>query len=98
MPDGKGFRNDQVVHLRVVWRQVERTTIPVTAVARLGGQSFVFVAEARGKQFFALQKPVRLGDIEDNNYIVLDGLKPGEKLITSGVQMLADGMPVAPQS
>jgi len=98
MPEGKGFRNDQVVHLRLVWREVERTTIPVTAVARLGGQAFAFVAESKGNQYFAHQRPVRLGDIEDNYYIVLEGLKPGEKLITSGVQMLADGMPVAPQS
>jgi cell shape-determining protein MreC len=33
-----------------------------------------------------------------NNYVVLDGIKPGDKIITSGVQMLVDGMPVAPES
>jgi hypothetical protein len=29
---------------------------------------------------------------------VLDGIKPGDKLITTGVQMLADGVPVKPQA
>jgi len=33
-----------------------------------------------------------------NNYVVLDGIKPGERVITSGVQMLVDGMPVIPQT
>jgi hypothetical protein len=31
-----------------------------------------------------------------NNYVVLDGLKAGDKVITSGTQFLVDGMPVAP--
>ena len=29
-----------------------------------------------------------------NDYVVLDGLKPGEKLIVSGVQKIGDGAPV----
>ena len=28
------------------------------------------------------------------DYVVLDGIKPGDKVITTGVQMLADGVPV----
>jgi multidrug efflux pump subunit AcrA (membrane-fusion protein) len=72
--------------------------IPVTAVSRMAGQTFAFVAESNGKQTVAKQKPVQLGEIVGNNYVILDGIKPGEQIITSGVQMLADGMPVAPQS
>jgi hypothetical protein len=30
--------------------------------------------------------------------VVLDGIKPGEKIITTGVQVLADGMPVNPST
>ncbi|HEX8926018.1 MAG TPA: efflux RND transporter periplasmic adaptor subunit, partial [Terriglobales bacterium] len=98
VPANKGFRNDELVHLRLVWREQERTTIPVTAVSRLGGTTFAFVAEDKDGKSFARQKPVKLGDITGNEYVVLDGLKPGDKLITSGVQMLVDGMPVTPQS
>jgi RND family efflux transporter MFP subunit len=92
------FRNDQLVHVRVVYQQVDKPLIPITAVSRLAGQTFAFVAEGDGKQTVAKQKPVRLGEIIGNNYVILDGIKPGEQIITSGVQMLADGMPVAPQS
>jgi RND family efflux transporter MFP subunit len=92
------LRNDQLVHVRVVYQQIDKPLIPVTAVSRLAGQTFAFVAESDGKQTVAKQKPVQLGEIIGNNYVILDGIKPGELIITSGVQMLADGMPVAPQS
>jgi RND family efflux transporter MFP subunit len=92
------FRNDQLVHVRVVYQQIDKPLIPVTAISRLAGQTFAFVAESDGKQTVARQKPVQLGEIIGNNYVILEGIKPGEQIITSGVQMLADGMPVTPQS
>lgn len=92
------FRNEQLVHARVVYQQIDKPVIPVTAVSRMAGQTFAFVAESNGKQTVAKQKPVQLGEIVGNDYVILDGIKPGEQIITSGVQMLADGMPVAPQS
>jgi RND family efflux transporter MFP subunit len=92
------FRNDQLVHARVVYQKIDKPLIPVTAISRQAGQTFAFVAESDGKQTVAKQKPVQLGDIVGNNYVILEGIKPGEQIITSGVQMLADGMPVTPQS
>ena len=92
------FRNDQLVHARVIYQQIDKPLVPVTAVSRMAGQTFAFVAESDGEQTVAKQRPVELGDIVGNNYVVLDGIKPGDRIITSGVQMLADGMPVLPQS
>ncbi len=92
------FRNDQVVHSRVVWKQESKPLIPVTAVSRMGGQTFAFVTENQNGGPVAKQRTVRLGEIVGNDYIVLDGLKPGETVITTGVQMLSDGMAVSPES
>jgi hypothetical protein len=39
-----------------------------------------------------------VGDLIGNDYVVLDGIKTGDKIIVTNVQMLADGMPVVPQS
>lgn len=89
------FRNAQQVHARVVWSEQKHPLIPVTAVSRLSGKIFVFVAEASGQQTVAHQKVIEVGDMVGNDYVVLDGIKAGEKVIVSGVQMLADGMPVA---
>jgi membrane fusion protein (multidrug efflux system) len=41
---------------------------------------------------------IQVGDLVGNDYVVLDGIKPGERLIVSNIQLLADGMPVIPQS
>ncbi len=90
------FRNEQLVHARVVWRQVDRPLIPVTAVNRVSGQMFAFVAEDAGTGAVARQRALKVGEIVGNDYVVLDGIKPGDRIISSGVQMLADNMPVKP--
>jgi RND family efflux transporter MFP subunit len=92
------LRNDQQVHARIIWSEQKRPVIPVTAVSRLSGKIFAFVAEGQGQQAVARQKVIQVGDLVGNDYVVLEGLKPGERLIVSGIQLLADGMPVIPQS
>ncbi len=92
------FRNAQQVHARVVWSERQAPVIPVTAVSRLSGKMFAFVAEGSGQQAVAKQRVIQVGDLIGNDYVVLDGIKPGDKIIVSNVQMLADGMPVMPQS
>jgi RND family efflux transporter MFP subunit len=88
------FRNAQQVHSRVVWSEEKKPMIPVTAVSRQSGKIFAFVAEGDGKQTVARQRLITVGDLIGNDYVVLDGIRPGDKLIVSSVQMLADGMPV----
>lgn len=95
--DGRGqFRADQFVRARVVWSQAPGLTVPVTAVLRINAQYFAFVAEKAGEGMVAKQKPVDLGDIIGNAYIVKSGLTPGEQLIVSGLQKIRDGAPVMP--
>jgi RND family efflux transporter MFP subunit len=89
------LRSSQFVRARVIWKSEPGLLIPVTAVSRVSGQYFVFVAEAKDKGTVARQRPVRLGSIVGNDYVVLDGIKPGDLLIVSGTQNLADGAPVA---
>ncbi|HLJ78544.1 MAG TPA: efflux RND transporter periplasmic adaptor subunit [Acidobacteriaceae bacterium] len=91
------LRNAQLVKARVVWGVTPKPVVPVLAVTRLGGQAFVYVAQGKGNgQFVAHQQAISLGDTVGNNYAVLGGLANGEKVITSGTQMLVDGMPVMP--
>ncbi len=77
---------------------VDIVDIPVIAVSRLSGKTFAFVAEGNGQQAVARQRVVQLGDMIGNDYVVLDGIKPGDKIIVSGLQILQDGMPVIPQT
>ena len=87
-------RSSQFVRARVIWKAEPGLLIPVTAVSRVSGQYFAFVAEPKDKGLVARQRPVRLGPILGNDYVVLDGLEPGDRLIVSGAQNLVDGTPV----
>lgn len=92
------LRTSQFTRARLLWGTKRMPLVPVLAVSRLGGQFFVFVAEPATNGFVARQKPLKVGQIVGNDYAVLDGIKPGDRIIISGTQFLVDGMPVAPQS
>jgi RND family efflux transporter MFP subunit len=95
--EGRGqYRSDQFVRARVVWTTVQGLTIPVTAVSRINAQFFAFVAEKSAQGMQAKQKPVQLGEIIGNDYVLQSGLAPGEQLIVSGLQKIRDGAPVMP--
>ena len=64
--------------------------IPYKAVVELMGEYFVYVVnEAR-----ASQRKVTLGMRIYDKAIVKEGLKPGERIVTEGVQKLRDNAPV----
>lgn len=90
----RDLRADQFIKARVIWQRSPSLTIPTTAISRLAGQNFVYVAEAKEDKLVARQKPVKLGVIQGNNQQVTEGLKAGDKVITSGVQKLSDGAPI----
>jgi len=92
------FRNSQLVKARVVWSTAPAPTVPVLAVTRIGGQSFVYVATVGDKGTVAKQRAVTLGDTIGNDYAVISGLNAGDKVIVSGIQFLIDGVPVRPIS
>ena len=92
----EAVRHSEIVKARVIWDTTPKAVVPVLAVSRLGGQTFVYVAEDEGGKYFAKQRPVTLGDTVGNDYAVQNGLKEGDKVIVSGTQFLMDGAPVMP--
>ena len=94
----RGLRVAQQVRAQVVWSSHEGTVIPILAVNRISGQFFAFLAVKEGNGMVARQRLLKLGDTIGNDYVVLDGLKPGDHIVTSGLQFLQDGMPVTEQA
>jgi RND family efflux transporter MFP subunit len=94
-PDGT-MRPSQFVRARIIWKTAEGLVVPVTAVLRINGQYFAFVAQDEGGKLIAKQRAIKVGPIIGDNYPVLDGIKPGERVVTSGAQKLADGAPIQP--
>jgi RND family efflux transporter MFP subunit len=87
----------QFLRTRIIWRSVPGLLIPITAVSRVNGQYFCFIAESSGQGLVARQRPVTVGDLQGNDYVVKGGLKAGDQLIVSGIQKIADGAPVKAQ-
>ena len=94
--DGK-LRSQQYVRARVIWKTADGLVVPVTGVLRINGQFFAFVAEDAGGKLVAKQRAIKVGPIVGDNYPILEGIKPGDRVVTSGAQKLADGAPIAPQ-
>jgi RND family efflux transporter MFP subunit len=91
------FRSEQFVRAQIVWSNEPALVVPATAVTRVSGKTFVYVAEPADKgALVARQRGVTLGPIVGQTYIVRDGLKAGERVIVSGIQTIGDGMPVQP--
>src|SRR5215469_12687584 len=92
------LRQSQFIRARMIWGTHKNPVVPILAVSRIGGQYFAFIAEPGDKGgYVARQKPLTVGQMVENNYVVLEGVKPGDKVIVSGTQFLVDGVPVTPQ-
>ncbi|MCC0178410.1 efflux RND transporter periplasmic adaptor subunit [Waterburya agarophytonicola K14] len=93
------LKDDSFARARIIWSEDSGLLIPTVAVSRIAGKTFVFVAKEKEqedgtKALVAEQRPVELGAIQGQSYQIISGLKPGDKLITSGILNLADGTPV----
>lgn len=88
------MRVQQFIRARIVWTTAPGLTVPVVAVTRISGQYFCFVAEGQGDKLVARQRALQVGEILGDDYVVVSGLRPGEKVIVAGVQKIGDGAPV----
>ena len=88
------LRNAQMIKARVIWSTTPMALVPVLAVTRQGGQSFVFVAQGQNGHYVAHQVAVTLGDTVGNSYSISSGLNAGDKVVVSSTQFLMNGMPV----
>lgn len=84
-------------YVRVRLAQAERPAamlLPQQAVTRSNTGDTVLVVGADNKP---QQRPVKIGGAQGNQWVVLDGLKAGEKVIADGFQkMFVPGAPVNP--
>jgi len=92
-PDG-ALLPGMYVRGRIAQEQVDAAVLlPQQAVQRTTSSDTVMVVGADGKPSV---RPVKLGGNENGNWIVLDGLKPGEQVIVDGFQKIRPGGTVKP--
>ncbi len=83
----------QFVRVRVIAGRQQAIVVPQKAVQQNEGGRFVWVATAEGK---AVQRPIRAGGWVGNDWVVLEGLKPGERVIVDNLARLRPDAPVSP--
>ena len=69
-------------------------TVPLTAVVKSdarSGQYAVLIVERKGDVDIVRLRRVELGEVMGNGIAVLDGVKPGERVVVSGATLLVDG-------
>ncbi|MER3435329.1 MAG: efflux transporter periplasmic adaptor subunit [Leptolyngbya sp. ERB_1_1] len=93
-----GLRSDQQIRARVVWERSAGLLIPTTAISRIAGQDFVYVAEPSGAGLVAKQKPVKLGVIRGNDQQVIEGLNANDKIVATGLGKITDGALILDES
>lgn len=74
--------------------QKDALLVPQRAVSELQGSYQVAVVDAENKVSI---RPVQVGDTVGNDWVITEGLKPGERVVAEGVQKVRSGMQVNPK-
>jgi RND family efflux transporter MFP subunit len=88
------LKADQSVKVRVIFNKSQGVLIPAGAVSHFGGQDFAYGIEQKGKQTFVKQIPIKIGELQGDKFVVINGIKAGDKIVSEGIQKLMDGAPV----
>jgi membrane fusion protein (multidrug efflux system) len=92
-PNGGALQPGQFVRVILKGATIpDAVTVPQRAVLENPqGGKIVFVVDENGT---AQPRPVQVGDWAGEEWVILSGLKPGDKVITDGVMKLGPGAPV----
>jgi RND family efflux transporter MFP subunit len=89
-----GLRPSELVRSRVVYSRRQALQIPAVAVVRQSGQPFAFVLVEKEGKLVVERRPIQLGALGDQAYVLEGGLREGDRIATSSLQALRDGAPV----
>jgi membrane fusion protein, multidrug efflux system len=85
----------QYVRVRVQAGTQQAFVVPQTAVAQNESGRFVWLADGGEKEMRAVQRQVRTGNWLGADWVVLDGLKSGDKVIVDNLVRLRPGVSVS---
>ncbi|MCE9660622.1 MAG: efflux RND transporter periplasmic adaptor subunit [Burkholderiales bacterium] len=95
VPNASGFLLPGM-YVRVRLEQAEAPTgllVPQQAVTRGTSGDSVMIVGADGK---VTPRPVKVGNAQDGNWVILEGVVPGEMVMADGFQKLRGNAPVKP--
>lgn len=85
----ENIRAGQTYHINLqLGDPVQAILIPRGGFFQITGGRWIYVVDENGK--FATRRPVKIGRQNPQYYEVLEGLKPGDKVIISGYELFGD--------
>ena len=95
LPNPEGLiKPGNFASIQLVFTERENAVVvPQSAITQIQGKFFAFLVDKENK---VSRVPVMLGRTYGNKIIVLQGLKPGEKILLEGFQKFQEGMKVQP--
>lgn len=89
------LRPGQYARIRAVIKQeAGALLVPQRAVSQLQGRYQVAVVDADN---VVQLRTVKVGERSDNLWVITEGLKPGERIVSEGLQKVKDGLKVTPK-
>ncbi|HUG75998.1 MAG TPA: efflux RND transporter periplasmic adaptor subunit [Burkholderiales bacterium] len=88
---GRRLLPGQYVRVRVIAGSQQAIVVPQAAVLQNASGRFVWLAGEDGK---AVQRPIRAGNWLGGDWVVLEGLKAGDRVIVDNLARLRPGAPV----
>jgi RND family efflux transporter MFP subunit len=92
-----GLRPNEVVRTRLVYGVRSALQVPALSVVRQSGQTFVFALTQKDGKTIVARRPVKLGDLGEQAYLVEAGLIEGDQIAVSSLQALRDGAAIKPR-
>lgn len=93
---GSYLRPGQFARVRVAVSEIENAVlVPQRAIQELQGAKTVMIVDAQNK---VQVRTLKLGDKSENYYVVLEGLKAGDRVIVEGMQKARPGSEVKPST
>jgi RND family efflux transporter MFP subunit len=88
------LRPSELVRARIVYATRQALQVPLLAVARQSTQAFVFAVVDKNGGLVVERRPIQLGPLQENGYLITGGLAAGDRIAVSSLQQLRDGAPV----
>lgn len=89
-----GLRPSELVRARLVYSTRNALQLPALAVVRQSGQPFALLVTDQDGKTVVQRKPIQLGALGESSYVVENGLKAGDRVAVSSLQLLRDGAQV----
>jgi len=88
------LRSGNTGKIRIEEKYKDAVLLPIASTIFIQDKTFVFLLDKEGK---AQQVPIEITGKSEKNYIISNGLKPGDKYIVSGFERLQPGTKVVEQ-